>query len=165
MDGQSGVRMPASAHVFRLLRERGVPVPSAVSAQGAYGLVVIGNGLAFTSGQLPRLDDADNIMFGRLSVEDDLGVAQAAARLCLARTLVALHQALGDLDKLGRLLSLRGYVNANAAFTRHGAVMDAASQLALEVLGPAGWHSRTSVGVGSLPAGALVEIEAVAALA
>jgi len=157
--------MPASAHVFHLLRERGVLLPNTVSAQGTYDLVVVENGFVFTSGQLPRLDDGGHVMSGRLGSEDELEIARTAARLCLARTLLVLHHALGDLAKLSRLLSLRGYVNAEPSFSRHGAVMDAASQLALEVLGPAGRHARTSIGVGGLPAGALVEIEAVAALA
>lgn len=157
--------MPASAHVFRLLRERGVLLPNAVTAQGNYDLVVIENGFVFTSGQLPRLEDGKHVMSGRLGPEDNLEVARTAAQLCLARTLLVLHDALGDLANLSRLVSLRGYVNAESTFARHGAVMDAASQLALDVLGPAGRHARTSIGVGGLPAGALVEIEAVAALA
>lgn len=157
--------MPTSQDIFDKLAEAGVPVPAGIRAQGRYDLVLVHRGLAQVSGQVPRLGNAGSIMAGRLAAGDDLGEARRAAELCLARALVALHQELGDLARVERLISLRGFVNAAPDFARHGEVMDAASDLAIAVFGAAGRHVRSSLGVASLPGGALVEIELTAAVA
>lgn len=157
--------MTTSETIFARLRALHVPLPPTIRPQGAYDLVVVHGGLASVSGQLPRLDDDGRLIAGRLAADADLALAREAARLCLARSLLALHFALGNLVRVERLVSLRGFVNAVPEFQRHGAVMDAASELALELFGAAGRHVRSALGAGGLPAGALVEVELVAAVA
>lgn len=157
--------MPTSQAIFDRLAGLGVPMPADIRPQGGYDLVLVHQGVARVSGQVPRLDNAGTLLSGRLGADDDLEEARAAARLCLARALAALHQELGDLTRVERLIALRGFVNAAPDFARHGQVMDAASELAITLFGDAGRHVRSSPGVSSLPGGALVEIELTAAIA
>jgi enamine deaminase RidA (YjgF/YER057c/UK114 family) len=78
--------------------------------------------------------------------------------------LAALDQALGGLDRIERLIKVTGYVACTAGFTALPAVIDAASECFVEMLGAAGAHARSSIGVHQLPRGAPVEVELVAAL-
>lgn len=119
--------MPASLEVLENLAKLGVPVPTEIRPQGRYALVLVHQGQALVSGQVPRLDNAGALLKGCLEGDDDLYEARAAARLCLARALRALHQELGDLAHVDRLISLKGFVNAAPNFQRHGEVLDAAS--------------------------------------
>ncbi|OZA91971.1 MAG: hypothetical protein B7X76_01165 [Azorhizobium sp. 39-67-5] len=153
-----------SHDIFARLRALDIPLPERVQAQGGYALASVHGGIAYTSGQLPRLDSTGGIISGCLAAGDSLELAHQAARLCFARALLALHQELGDLARLERLLFLRGFVNARPDFAKHGAVMDAASDLAITLFGESGRHGRSALGVSSLPAGGLVEIELVAAV-
>jgi len=157
--------MTTSETVFARLRALQVPLPPTIRSQGGYDLVVVHGGVATVSGQLPRLDDDGRLIAGRLAADADLAQARDAARLCFGRALLALHLALGDLARVERLISLRGFINAVPEFQRHGAVMDAASELAVDLFGAAGRHARSALGAGGLPAGALVEVELVAAVA
>lgn len=153
-----------SSTIFSRLRESGIVLPDRVQAQGGYDLVVVHRGVARASGQLPRLDSSGTIIRGPQSAGGSLDEARMAARLCLGRALLALHQELGDLARIERLLFLRGFINAEPEFDRHGAVIDAASELAISLFGDGGRHARSSLGAGSLPASGLVEVELTAAV-
>ncbi|WP_143485453.1 RidA family protein, partial [Pseudomonas aeruginosa] len=87
-----------------------------------------------------------------------------AARLCAARCLQALEEALGGLQRVERLLKVTGYVASAAGFVQQPAVIDAASEYFDEVLGARGGHARAAVGVAELPRGAAVEVELIAAV-
>ncbi|MFX5594999.1 hypothetical protein ABTD92_20310, partial [Acinetobacter baumannii] len=89
--------MPTSQDIFDKLAGLGVPVPTEIRPHGRYELVLVHRDLAQVSGQVPRLDRSGTLLAGRLEADQDLEEARAAARLCLARALVALHQELGDL--------------------------------------------------------------------
>lgn len=138
-----------------------LPVPSA--AGGLYSPVVVHAGIAYVSGQLPRLNN--ELQFaGRVGRDIDLSTAQAAAELCALQCLSALENALGSLDRVERLLKLTGYVACVESFTQQPAVIDAASAIFLKTLGERGAHARTTVGVAALPRGASVEVELMAAV-
>ncbi|MEI9402502.1 RidA family protein [Mesorhizobium argentiipisi] len=154
----------SSRWIFAGLRDRGISLPSDIQSQGAYDLVVVNENIAYASGQLPRLNSSGEIVTGSLSTGSDLAEAQSAARLCLCRALLALHQELGDLSQVRRLVYMRGFIKSTPDFDRHGAVMDAASKLACDLFGEAGRHARSALGVSSLPGSGLVEIELTAAL-
>lgn len=154
--------MVTSEEVFAKLAALGLELPPRPTANGSYDLVVQYRGLAYVSGQLPRTGSAlDELMQGRLRTRDDVPLGQAAARLCLLRSLLALHFHLGDLSRVDRVVSIRGFLNADPAFTFHARVLDAASDLARELFGENGGHVRSALGAGSLPSGGLVEIELV----
>jgi enamine deaminase RidA (YjgF/YER057c/UK114 family) len=97
-----------------------------------------------------------------LGHELDVEAGRAAARLCALAILAQLDAAIsGDVRRLQRCVRLTGYVNATPEFVEHPRVIDGASELIVQVLGEAGRHARTAVGVSSLPRGVAVEVEAI----
>ncbi|HEJ6323353.1 TPA: RidA family protein, partial [Pseudomonas aeruginosa] len=114
------------------------PAP-AIIAGGAYQPVVLHAGIAYVSGQLPR-QHGELRWTGKVGSELDLEQARQAARLCAARCLQALEEALGGLQRVERLLKVTGYVASAAGFVQQPAVIDAASEYFDEVLGARGGH-------------------------
>lgn len=102
------------------------PAP-AIVAGGAYQPVVLHAGIAYVSGQLPR-QHGELRWTGKVGSELDLEQARQAARLCAARCLLALEEALGGLQRVERLLKVTGYVASAAGFVQQPAVIDAASE-------------------------------------
>ena len=92
---------------------------------------------------------------GGVSVED----GQRAARACAINLLAQVKAALGDLDKVTRVVRLGGFINSAAGFADGPKVMNGASDLMVAVFGDKGRHARTTVGVAVLPADAAVEVE------
>jgi enamine deaminase RidA (YjgF/YER057c/UK114 family) len=78
--------------------------------------------------------------------------------------LSVLHVELGDLSRVKRIVKLLGMVNATPDFADHPRVINGCSDLFVDVFGDAGRHSRSAVGVGSLPGNITVEIEAIVAI-
>lgn len=110
------------------------------------------------SGQIPRVGTTV-VVTGAAGRDVDLAQAQHAARVCAWRALALLKETLGDLDRIDSVLRMGVYVQSAADFTQHSEVADAASDLIHAVLGPAGGHARTTVGVYQLPKNATVELE------
>jgi enamine deaminase RidA (YjgF/YER057c/UK114 family) len=99
---------------------------------------------------------------GRLGCELSLEQGRDAARQCLLNILAHAQAACGgDLDRIVRLARLGGFVACTPEFTQHPAVINGASDLAVEIFGEAGRHARAAVGVASLPLNAPVEIDAI----
>lgn len=92
---------------------------------------------------------------GGVSVED----GQRAARACAINLLAQVKAALGDLDKITRVVRLGGFINSAPGFTDGAKVMNGASDLMVEVFGDKGRHARSTIGVSALPADAAVEVE------
>jgi enamine deaminase RidA (YjgF/YER057c/UK114 family) len=95
---------------------------------------------------------------------DQAFVAQTAAKICAMRALVLLRQELGSLDAIAKILRMTVYVQAAEDFTQLSEVGDAASEVLYAVLGEAGVHTRTSIGVFQLPKNASVELDLIAAV-
>jgi len=119
--------------------------------------------LVFVSGQIPRVGDAV-VVTGRAGAQTPLPEARRAAAICAMRALAVLRQALGSLERVAQLLRITVYVQSAEDFTQQSEVADGASALLRAVLGPAGDHARTSVGVFRLPKDATVELDLVAAV-
>jgi enamine deaminase RidA (YjgF/YER057c/UK114 family) len=96
-----------------------------------------------------------------VSVED----GQKAARLACLNILAQAKAATGSLERISQALRLTGYVNATPDFTDHPKVINGASDLLVAVLGDRGRHTRAAVGMGSLPFGVAVEVDAIFAIA
>ncbi len=96
---------------------------------------------------------------GPLRTEDDLEHGRDAARLCTLQLLAAIDHAVG-LDRVDAVLQLVGYVASDPAFRSQAEVVNAASELLVEVLGPAGEHTRLALGAAALPGGSSVELGA-----
>ena len=138
-------------------------LPEARAALGSYVPFLHLNGQLYIAGQQP-LADGKVAVAGKLGAERDLGQGQAAARLCALHILAQARAALRDLDRIVQLLRLNGFVNAAPGFADHPKVLNAASDLMVEILGNKGIHTRIAVGCASLPLGAAVEIDAIFAV-
>jgi enamine deaminase RidA (YjgF/YER057c/UK114 family) len=125
--------------------------------------VAIHDGVARTSGQLPRIDGKLTCL-GRLG--DDVTVEQGrqAAAVCALNALAVLEAALGSLDRISRVLTVTGFVSSAPDFHEQPAVIDGASKVLADVFGEAGRHTRSAVGVAALPRDGAVEIEVTVAL-
>ncbi len=125
--------------------------------------VVVHNGVARTSGQLPRIEGTRTCI-GRLGHDVTVEEGRVAARVCALNALAVLEAALGSLDRVERVLTVTGFVASTPDFHEQPAVVDGASAVLVEVFGEAGRHSRSAIGVASLPRGGAVEIEVTVAL-
>lgn len=142
------------------LSELGFELPEAPQPVANYVPFFQAGDQLFISGQISR--DATGrvltgVLGGGLSIED----GQAAARQAALALLAQAKAALGSLDRIANVLRLTGFVAAGAGFADHPKVINGASDLLVAVLGDAGRHTRSAVGVASLPMGACVELDAI----
>ena len=145
------------------LKERGIVLPAPPPPAGNYvGAAVAGN-LTFVAGHGPRRADGGYVT-GKVPSEVSVAEAVEAARLVGLNLLSSLQAALGTLDRVERFIKVLGMVNAAPDFDAHPTVIDGFSNLMVEVFGAPGRCARSAVGMGSLPFGIPVEIEAVVAL-
>jgi enamine deaminase RidA (YjgF/YER057c/UK114 family) len=147
------------------LRTLGLVLPGPYPPHDPLDAIVVHDGRARTSGQLPRDHDGrlvhPGVLGAGLSVED----GTEAARWCALNALSVLRAGLGSLDRISRVLTLLGFVASAPGFAQQPAVVDGASNLLRDVFGDAGRHSRSAIGVAALPRGGAVEIEVEVALA
>jgi enamine deaminase RidA (YjgF/YER057c/UK114 family) len=126
--------------------------------------VVVHNGVAHVSGQLPRIDGRI-ICLGVLGETVSLQEGVEAAGVCALNALAVLELALGDLDRIQQFLRVTGFVVSGADFKQQPAVIDGASRIFHNVFDEAGRHARSAIGVAGLPHGAAVEVELSVAIA
>jgi enamine deaminase RidA (YjgF/YER057c/UK114 family) len=140
------------------LADLGITLPTPAAPIANYiGFNVTGT-LVVISGQIP-LREGRIVYTGKVGGGVSIETAQAAARLCFVNLVAQLKSAVGDLDRVTRVVRLGGFIAAGPEFTQHAQVMNGASDLAVEVFGEAGRHARTTIGVPSLPGDAAVEVE------
>jgi enamine deaminase RidA (YjgF/YER057c/UK114 family) len=147
--------------VDRKLQDLGITLPRPAAPVANYVPFVRAGNLVIISGQLclgqdGKLADAHK---GKLGAEISPEVGQQAARLCAINLLAQLKAAVGDLDNVVRCVRLGGFINAVPTFAALAPVMNGASDLMVEVLGDAGRHARSTIGVAELPLDASVEVE------
>jgi enamine deaminase RidA (YjgF/YER057c/UK114 family) len=144
------------------LKSLGITLPEPVKPVANYVPWVKAGNLVFISGQLP-MQNGKLLATGQV---ESLETATTAARECAINLIAHMRDAAGgNLEKIHRIVQLRGFISAPPSFTDHAKVMNGASDLMVDVFGEAGRHARTTVGVPSLPLGATVEIEAIVELA
>ena len=141
------------------LKELGVTLPVPPMPVASYVPVTISGNIVFVSGQIPIADGAIKYV-GKLGVDVPLEAGQAAAQLCAINILAQLKAAIGDLDRVVKCLRLGVFVNAAPDYSQHPEVANGASDLIAALFGDAGKHARAAVGVGSLPRGVAVEVDA-----
>lgn len=143
-----------------IIAEHGITLPTLPKSLGNYRSIVrIGN-LIYLSGKGPIRPDGKYVT-GRVGKDVDIKQGYNAARLCGIAQLAALKAELGDLSKVKRIVNVIGFVNASDTFTDHPKVVDGYSDLMTEVLGDKGSHTRSAVGVASLPGGWPIEVSMV----
>ena len=144
------------------LTELGIELPETNAPLASYLPVVVENGFAHVSGQLPFIDG--EVLTGRLGDDLDVGQGMAGTRACALMILAQLKGALIPLDRVARVVKLGVFVASTPDFTDQHKVANGASDLMAEVFGEIGRHARAAVGVPALPVGAAVEVDAIVAL-
>jgi enamine deaminase RidA (YjgF/YER057c/UK114 family) len=145
------------------LKQLGIVLPNVPTPVANYVPYRLAGNLLFLSGQGPR-DEKGNTLSGKVGAEISVEEGYKRARLIGLGLLAATRQALGSLDRVEAVLKVLGMVNAVPDFKDHPKVINGCSDLFVEVLGEAGKHARSAVGMGSLPNQISVEIEAVLAV-
>lgn len=147
-----------SGTIDKKLEELGIELPMPAAPIANYvGFVRTGR-LLFVSGQL-CLAGGQLAAKGKLGGQVTIEEGQFAARACAINVLAQVRAALGDLDKVVRVVRLGGFINSLPDFVNGPKVMNGASDLMVEVFGDRGRHARTTVGVAALPVNAAVEVE------
>ena len=143
------------------LVELGVTLPSPPMPVASYVPSTISGNIVFISGQIPIADGAIKYI-GKLGVDVPLEAGQAAAQLCAINILSVLKVACeDDLDRVVQCLKVQVFVNATPDYDKQPEVANGASDLFAAVFGDAGKHARAAVGMGSLPRGVAVEVDAI----
>jgi len=148
-----------SGTVEAKLAALGIVIPAATAPAANYVPTVISGNQLWISGQISMADG--KFMAGKLAGEADIEGGRAAARQCAINVIAQIKAALGDLDRVKRVVKLVGFVNSAPDFTDQPKVVNGASDLVVEAFGEAGRHARSAVGVAALPFNVSVEVEAV----
>jgi enamine deaminase RidA (YjgF/YER057c/UK114 family) len=146
--------------IYDKLKQLGIELPPVATPAAAYVPFVQTGNLVFLSGHIARKDGKPWVgQLGKnLSTED----GKAAARAIAIDLLGTLHAAVGDLNKVTRIVKLMSLVNSTPDYTEQHLVTNGASELIGELFGTAGAHARSAFGVAQIPLGACVEIELIA---
>lgn len=146
--------------IQKRLDSLGITLPAASAPAANYVPAVRSGDLLFTSGQLP-LDNGKLVAAGLVGKDVDVATGQRAARQCAVNVLAQAKAALGDLEKITRVVKITVFVASAPGFTEQHLVGNGASDLLVSALGEAGRHARSAVGMASLPLNTPVEVEAV----
>jgi enamine deaminase RidA (YjgF/YER057c/UK114 family) len=145
---------------YERLKQLGLELPGPTTPLANYVPFVMANGFLYLSGQGPRRSDG-SLSTGKVGATVSTEQAYLDAQLTGLNLLATAHHALGDLGRIRRVVKLLGMVNAVPDYTDHPKVINGCSDLFVNVLGEAGRHARSAVGMGSLPGMMSVEIEAI----
>ena len=143
------------------LKKLGIDLGTVSAPVANYVNAVRTGKLLYLAGKGPRPDASGVRPKGKVGREYTAEQAYQHARAVGMDLLAVMRQELGSLDKVKRVVKVLGMVNAVPEFTDHPKVINGCSDLFVEVLGQAGKHARSAVGVGSLPMGIPVEIEVI----
>jgi len=147
------------AQVEQKLASLGIVLPTPAAPIANYVGFVRAGSLLVVSGQICLGPAGTLVAKGKLGETVTVEQGQSAARACGINLLAQVKIALGDLDKMVRVVRLGGFINSAPTFLDGPKVMNGASDLMVEVFGDKGRHARTTVGVASLPLDAAVEVE------
>jgi enamine deaminase RidA (YjgF/YER057c/UK114 family) len=144
----------------RRLADMGLKLPEAPQPVANYVPHILCGEQLFISGQIAK-DDAGRVLTGLLGADVSVEDGRSAARFAALSLLAQAKAALGSLDRVAQVLRLTGFVASAPGFYEQPAVINGASDLLVAVLGDAGRHTRSAVGVASLPLNTCVEIDAI----
>lgn len=146
--------------VYEKLKALNISLPEVTQPVAAFVPFVRSGKLLFVSGHIAKIDGKPWV--GQLGRELSTEQGKDAARRVAIDLLGTLHGALGDLEKVRRILKLLVLVNSDPSFTEQHLVANGASELLVEVFGDKGKHARAAFGVAQIPFGSCVEIDLVA---
>ncbi|GAA3703537.1 RidA family protein [Zhihengliuella alba] len=142
------------------LADLGLTLPEVAAPVAAYVPAVTSGQYVYTSGQLPFIK-GELPAAGKVGADVTPEQAKELAGTCVLNALAAVKSVIGDLDRITRVVKVVGFVASDPAFTGQPGVVNGASELLGEVLGEAGVHARSAVGVAVLPLDSPVEVELV----
>ena len=148
--------------IYDKLAELNITLPPVATPAAAYVPFVQTGRLVFLSGHIAKKDG--KVWVGQLGRNMDTSEGQAAARAVAVDLLGTLHAAVGDLNRVTRIVKLMSLVNSTGEFTEQHLVTNGASELIGQVFGSKGAQARSAFGVAQIPFGACVEIEMVVEL-
>jgi enamine deaminase RidA (YjgF/YER057c/UK114 family) len=146
--------------VYDKLSQLGIQLPPVAAPAAAYVPFVRTGNLVFLSGHIAKKDG--KVWVGQLGLTMTTEEGKAAARAIAIDLMGTLQAAIGDLNKVTRIVKLMSLVNSTGTFTEQHLVTNGASELIGEVFGANGAHARSAFGVAQVPMGACVEIELIA---
>ena len=149
--------------VYQQLEALNITLPPVAVPAAAYVPFVQTGKLVFLSGHIAKKDGKPWV--GQLGKTMDTPEGQQAARAVAIDLMGTLHAAVGDLNKIKRIVKVMSLVNSTGDFTEQHLVTNGCSELLGQVFGEAGSHARSAFGVAQIPLGACVEIELIAELA
>jgi len=153
----------STGSVNERLRSLGITLPPVAVPAAAYVPFVRTGNLVFISGHIAKRDGKPWV--GQLGRDTDTATGKAAARAIAIDLLGTLQAAVGDLDKVERIVKVMSLVNSTPDYTEQHLVTNGCSELLSEVFGDKGAHARSAFGVAQIPLGACVEIELIAQVA
>lgn len=148
--------------IYTKLAELQITLPPVAVPAAAYVPFVQSGNLVFLSGHIAKKDGQPWV--GQLGKTLTTADGKAAARAIAIDLLGTLHAAVGDLNRVRRIVKLMSLVNSTGDFTEQHLVSNGASELLGQVFGDRGAHARSAFGVAQIPMGACVEIELIAEL-
>ena len=154
---------PTSQNIYEKLQSLGITLPAVAVPAAAYLPFVQTGNLVFLSGHLAKKDGKPIV--GQLGKNVTTEEGKAAARAVAIDLMGTLHAAIGDLNKVRRIVKVMSLVNSTPDFTEQHLVTNGCSELLGEVFGDAGKHARSAFGVAQIPMGACVEIEMIVEVA
>ena len=146
--------------IYDKLKELNITLPPVAAPAAAYVPFVQTGNLVFISGHTAKQDGKPWV--GQLGRNMTTEQAKLAARSIAVDLMGTLHAAVGDLNRVKRIVKLMSLVNSTGDFTEHHLVTNGASELLVQVFGDKGSHARSAFGVAQIPTGACVEIEMIA---
>ena len=149
--------------VYDKLQDLGITLPPVATPAAAYVPFVRTGNLVFLSGHIAKKDGTAWV--GQLGKNMSTDEGRHAARAIAIDLLGTLHAAIGDLNKVKRIVKVMSLVNSTGDYTEQHLVTNGASELFGNVFGEAGQHARSAFGVAQIPMGACVEIELIAEVA
>ena len=146
--------------VYDKLQDLGITLPPLATPAAAYVPFARTGDLVFLSGHIAKKDG--KAWVGQLGKNMSTDEGKHAARAIAIDLLGTLHAAVGDLNKIKRIVKVMSLVNSTPDYTEQHLVTNGASELLGSVFGEAGQHARSAFGVAQIPMGACVEIELIA---
>lgn len=145
------------------IKEMGIKVPEPPEPVGSYIPARRAGNLVFCSGQGPKKGD-EFVHLGKvgsdLTVEEGYEAARVSALNCLAE----IKSEIGSLNKIDKIVKVRGFVSSAPGFDRQPAVVNGASELLIEIFGENGKHARAALGTSELPGNIPIEVEMIASI-
>ena len=146
--------------IYDKVTQLGITLPPVAIPAASYVPFVRTGNLVFLSGHIAKKDGKPWV--GQLGKNMTTEEGKAAAHAIAIDLLGTLHAAVGDLNRVKRIVKLMSLVNSTSDFTEHHLVTNGASELIVQVFGEQGAHARSAFGVAQIPLGACVEIELIA---